>query len=97
MQASGVSQRTIGGLITSENMLVTLLGIVPGLVVGRVLAEVFTESFQTEALSFEVYVSPFTYVISAAAIFLAALVSQWPGLRAVSRMDIAKVVRERAT
>ncbi len=97
MQAAGVSQRTIGGLITTENMLVTLLGIAPGLIVGRVLAQVFMESFQTEAFSFEVYVSPLTYVISAAAIFLAALVSQWPGLRAVSRMDIAKVVREGAS
>ena len=97
MEASGVSLRSIGAMITVENMVVTLLGIVPGLLVGRVLAQVFMESFQSESFTFEVSISPLTYLVSAGAIVVAALVSQWPGLRAVGRMDIATVVRERGT
>ena len=84
-------------MITVENMVVTLLGIVPGLLVGRVLAQVFMSSFQSESFTFEVSISPTTYLVSAGAIVVAALVSQWPGLRAVGRMDIATVVRARGT
>jgi ABC-type antimicrobial peptide transport system permease subunit len=40
--------------------------------------------------------SPTTLVIAAVGMFVAALASQVPGLRALRRLDIAQIVRERA-
>jgi putative ABC transport system permease protein len=53
-------------------------------------------SFQSDMFRFELYVKPLTLVWSALAILIVALISQWPGLRAVGRMDIARVVKERS-
>jgi len=95
--AVGTKRRTISRLITTENLLVAAIGIPFGLVVGYLTSAAAMASFQSDMFRFELYVRPSTFVWSALAILIVALVSQWPGLRAVGRMDIARVVKERAT
>jgi putative ABC transport system permease protein len=96
LRAAGMGRRTLARLITGENMLLTLLGIVPGLIVGYLSARVFMAMFSSDLFSFDLAMRPTTPVFVAAALLVAALVSQWPVLRAVDRVDIAKVVRERS-
>jgi len=96
MKASGAGFGTLARLITAENVLITILGIGPGLVIGYIVAAVFMDSFSSDQFSFALQMRGSTLVLSALAILGVALLSQWPGLRAVRRIDVARVVRERA-
>ncbi len=97
LRAAGMGRRRLTMLITSENMLLTVLGIIPGLIVGYYAAAAFMTSFSSDLFTFDLVLRPWTPVAVALALLTAALVSQWPVLRAVERIDIAKVVRERST
>jgi putative ABC transport system permease protein len=96
LRAAGTPFRTLSRMITAENFLVTAIGIVPGLIVGVEVSRLFLASFESEAFSFELQVRASTLVLSAIAILAVSLLSERPGLRAVKRLDIARVVRERA-
>ena len=94
--AVGTKRSMISRLITTENLLVAAIGIPLGLIVGYLTSAAAMASFQSDMFRFELYVRPLTFVWSALAILIVALVSQWPGLRAIRRMDIAQVVKERS-
>lgn len=94
--AVGTKRRTISRLITTENLLVAAIGIPLGLVAGYFTSALAMASFQSDMFRFELYMRPSTFVWSAVAILVVALVSQWPSLRAVNRMDIARIVKERS-
>jgi putative ABC transport system permease protein len=96
LRAAGVLRRTISGLLTRENLLVTAIGIVPGLAIGYALAAAFMSSFNSDLFTFTLQMRSSTLVLAAVAMVVVALVSQWPGLRAVGRLDVARVVRERS-
>ena len=69
----------------------------PGLVLGVVGGAAMLQTYSTDQFALELVVRPQTLVASSAAILLVAAISQVPGLRAVRRLDIATVVRERVT
>ena len=96
LRAAGMGRRRMAVLITSENMLLTALGVVPGLIAGYYAARVFMATFSSDLFTFDLVLRPWTPVVVAAALLAAALLSQWPVLRAVGRIDIAKTVRERS-
>lgn len=96
MRASGVSASQVNRMITVENLLLTVIGIPVGLVVGYAAAAAFMASFSSDLFSFDLDMSPWTPVWTALAVLLVALLSQLPGLRAVRRLDIATVVRQRS-
>lgn len=96
MEAAGVTEGTIARLITAENMLVTLIGIVPGLLFGFLIAQEFMAAYDSDQFTFTLAMRWTTPVLSALFIVMVTLLSQWPGLRAIRRLDIAKIVRERA-
>jgi putative ABC transport system permease protein len=96
LRATGLSGGQLSRVITAENVLLTLVGIVPGLVLGYLVAFEFMATFSSDLFSFDLNVRPTTFLFSAIGVLVAALVSQAPILRAVRRIDIAQVVRERA-
>jgi putative ABC transport system permease protein len=97
IRAAGMSTGRLGRLITGENLLLTGLAIIPGLVLGYLVAAAFMASFSNDLFTFQLEVRPTTFVGVAAAILLATLASQVPALRAVERLDLARAVRERAS
>ena len=96
LRAEGVRQRVLSRLITAENLLVTLLGIPSGVGLGLLLAKPLLATYTNDLWRFDLALNPLTPLLVGAAICLAALLSQWPGLRAVNRLDIATVVRLRS-
>ena len=96
MRANGLSSRQVNHMMTLENLILTLIGIPIGLVVGRWVAAAFMSGFSSDLFQFDLQVKTSTYVFIALAILAVTLISQWPGLRAVRRLDIAGIVRERA-
>ncbi len=96
LRAAGTPFRTLSRMITAENFLLTAIGIVPGLIVGVEVSRLFLASFNSDAFSFDLQIRASTLVFSALAILAVSLLSERPGLRAVKKLDIARVVRERA-
>ncbi len=96
LRASGVATGRIARLITAENLIVTAFGVVPGLVLGVLGGRAMMSTYTTDQFSFAFIVEPRTLIASAGAVFLVAVLSQWPGLRAMRRLDLAATVRERS-
>jgi putative ABC transport system permease protein len=96
LRTAGVRRRAIAALVTGENLLTTVLGIVPGLAAGVLGGKAFLASYSNDQFRLDLVVRPLTLLVSALAILTVAAVSQWPGLRAVGRMDLAQSVRERS-
>lgn len=97
MRANGMSRRRVAELITGENVLLTVLGIIPGLIIGYVVAAWFMQSYSSDMFTFDLEMNPMSLVISAIAMVVVALISAWPAIRTVDRLDLATVVRERST
>lgn len=96
LRCGGMTDRTIASLVTGENFLVTTLGIVPGLALGVLVARTFMNLYTNDQLSLPLMVNPITLAVSGLAVLAAAGLSQWPGLRAARKLDLAAVVRERS-
>lgn len=96
MRANGLSSRSVAALITGENVLLTAIGIVPGLIVGYLAASWFMHSYTSDLLQFDLEMRPTTLILAAMAMIVVALLSVIPGIRTVNRLDLADVVRQRA-
>jgi putative ABC transport system permease protein len=96
LKANGMANRMIAWMIVGENLLLTVLGIIPGLILGVWLSSVFLSSFSNDSFSLEFSIRPVTVAIAALAMIVVALLSLVPGIRSVKRLDVGAVVRERA-
>jgi putative ABC transport system permease protein len=96
MRANGMPRRRIAALIMGENMLLTLIGIIPGLLVGYLVAAQFMSYYSSDMFQFTLEMRWSTLVLSALFMLAVAAISLWPGIRSVDRIDVASVVRERA-
>ncbi|MDE0546048.1 FtsX-like permease family protein [Microbacterium sp. C7(2022)] len=96
MRAAGAPRRKVAGAIATENMLATLLAIPIGLILGVWSASTFLQTFNDDLFTLELRWSWWTLPAAALGVLLAALISQWPAARQIKKIDIARVVRERA-
>lgn len=96
LRTAGVPLRRVAGTLATENLVATALGVPLGLVLGVIAARGFLASFSSDLFRFELHLDWWVLPAAAVGVLLAAALSQWPAARAVRRMDIARVVRERA-
>ncbi len=96
LRASGASTRRLARLITAEHLVVTLMGVVPGVVLGLVGGRAMMATYTTDQFALDFMVAPTTVLVSVGALLLVALAAQVPGLRSLGRLDLARIVRERA-
>ncbi len=96
LQANGIGRRFVRRTVTAENLLTVAAGVVPGTVLGWLMARAFLTQFETESFSFDFLLTNRSLALSVALVVAAALLAQWPGLRALGRIDLAAVVRERS-
>ncbi|MDJ0924993.1 MAG: ABC transporter permease [Acidimicrobiia bacterium] len=94
--AVGTERRSISRYITAENMLVAAMGIPLGLIAGYFAASAAMSSFNSDLFTFRLHIQPTTYLLASLAILAVALISQVPGLRAIRRISIPKIVKERS-
>jgi putative ABC transport system permease protein len=97
MRANGLTHRRVASLIAGETGLLTALGVIPGLFVGYAAATAFVGSFATDQFPITTQLRPLSYSGAIAAMFAVAGLSLIPAIRAVKRINVAAVVRERAT
>ena len=96
LRTLGLPRRQVGLMVTLQNLLLTFMGLVPGLVFGWMLAAVFMSTFSSDMFSFDLQIRPLTFVFTSIAIVTVGVLSQWPALRAVDRLDLGQLVRDRS-
>ncbi len=96
LRSEGMSNGQIARLVAAENLLLTCVGIVPGLIVGTWSAARFLDGFSSDLFSFGLELRPATLPLAAVAMIATASLSLVPGLRAVAHLDVAAVTRERS-
>ncbi len=96
LRAAGVRLRRVGGTLATENLAATLLGLPFGLALGVLAADQFLGLFSSDLFQLPLVMPWWLLLVAAAGVLLAAGLSQWPAVRAVRRLDVARVVRERA-
>lgn len=97
LRASGAPAQMLARLVRVENLINVLIGIVPGLIVGYAAAAVFMASFGSDQFNFDLQMRGSTLALTAVAIVVVALLSQIPGLKTLRRIDVARIIRERAS
>jgi putative ABC transport system permease protein len=96
LRALGMSRATVSRLVAGENLILTVAGVAVGLVLGYAVAAEFMASFSSDLFDFTLHVRVTTFLFTGLAILVVGFVSQWPALRAVGRMDLGRIVRERS-
>ncbi|MEU7141388.1 FtsX-like permease family protein [Nocardia sp. NPDC046473] len=94
--AGGMPPGMVARLITGENLLITLLGIGPGLALGVLGGHAFLATYTNDQFQLDLVVRPSTLGIATLVVLAVATVSLLPGLRAVRGLDLAAIMRERS-
>ncbi len=96
MRANGLTHSRVAALIAGENLLLTAMGVIPGTFVGYLAATAFMGSFSSDQFPITATIRPVSYVAAAVAMFVVAGLSLIPAVRAVKRINVGEIVRERA-
>ena len=97
MRTMGEGRRRIAAMITIENMILGLAGLLPGIALGYALALFFFRLIQGDMFSFSLVIFPRTYALTAGIVILIMLLSQLPSIRQVNRLDLARVIKEQVS
>ncbi len=97
MRTLGTSRRKIAAIVTIENMLTGLFGVIPGIFLGQLLAKIFISTYASEMFTMDAWIFPETYMLTIVGILLILLLSEIPGIRYINHLDLARVTKERVT
>ena len=95
LRTLGFGMGRISILVALENMMVAALGAAIGLYPGIRVAQGLMDATQTEGFAMKLVVSQQTYLMALAAPVVLVFLAQWPGLRRISRLDLAGAIRLR--
>lgn len=94
MRALGVSGRKVAAMVTIENLCTWAAGTLIGLPIGQYLADKFVKMYASDTFHMQTHILPKTYWWTIGGILAAVLISQIPGIRYLSRLDLAKATKE---
>jgi putative ABC transport system permease protein len=89
MRAIGTSGGSIALLLTMENVMLWLFTLIPGLVLGTLVANQMGAAFGSDFLTFKIVIAPLTYVIAALGILVTMVLAALPAIRHVNRLNLA--------
>ena len=87
LKVLGFYRREVHSYVHKEMFTLTLIGVIVGLPLGRLVASLLTNALKMPALYFEVEVSPLSYAIAGFATLIFALIVQWSTNPALDRID----------
>ncbi|MGI9666510.1 MAG: ABC transporter permease [Acidimicrobiia bacterium] len=96
MRANGLTYRKVANMINGEVFLLVGIGLIPGLIAGYLAAVAFVNSFASDQFPITAELRPATYIGATVAMFVVAGLSLIPALRAVKRINVGEIVRERS-
>jgi putative ABC transport system permease protein len=93
MRSIGSGTGRIAALLLTEDLVLWLVTLLPGLLLGHWMALQVGTSFSADLFTFNIVVAPSTYVFTAAGILLTMLLATLPAIRQVSRLDLAEATK----
>lgn len=94
MRTIGSGVARLGGLLTMENVLMGLLGLVVGLPVGYGISLYFGSLYQNDLFDMQTVIYTRSYGIAALGAIIVLLLAELPSIRFVRKLDLPAVVRE---
>jgi len=96
LRATGAPARRLTAALAFENLAATLLALPIGLAAGVGAGWLFLRSYNNDLFNLHLSIGPTALILASAAITAAAVFSQLPAARLIKRIDVARVVRDRA-
>ena len=93
MRAIGTPGMRIALLMTTEGTILWLMTLVPGLVLGTLAARGMGSAFSSDLFSFQITISPASYLLTALGILATMVLSALPAIRRVNRLDLAQATK----
>lgn len=96
MRTLGIGSRKIAGIITIENLILSIVGLILGIPIAD-LARYFIGLWDSELISMDFVVYPYTYLFIISGILAIALFSEIPSIRHIYRLNLAKITKEQVS
>ncbi|HET8527189.1 MAG TPA: FtsX-like permease family protein [Actinomycetota bacterium] len=96
LNAAGMPRGILGRLVAAENLLLTVIGTLIGLVSGTLLARWFMSNYENLGYRWELRMQVSTIIVVVLAFIAASVLSQLPVRRRLRHIDVAMIVRERS-
>jgi putative ABC transport system permease protein len=93
MRSIGSGTGRIATLLFTENLILWLVTLPPGLLLGHWMALQVGTSFSADLFTFNIVVAPSTYVFTATGILLTMLLATLPAIRQVNRLNLAEATK----
>lgn len=95
LKVLGYSRKEIVATVFKENIFLGILSLVPGLLIGRLLCNVFASQFSNEFFTFEIYIRFRTYIIAIVIMFAFIILAQFANRRNIVGLDMIEVLKDR--
>lgn len=93
LRVMGFTQFEVASLLIGEQMLLTLLALLPGFSLGTALCWLLSQAMQTDLYRIPLVLQPATFAQAALVVLLATLLSSWMLLRRLSRLDMVSALK----
>jgi putative ABC transport system permease protein len=93
MRSIGSGTGRIAALLFTENLILWLVTLPPGLLLGHWMALQVGTSFSADLFTFNIVVAPSTYVFTAIGILLTMLLATMPAIQQVNRLNLAEATK----
>jgi putative ABC transport system permease protein len=93
MRSIGSRTSRIAILLFTENLILWLVTLPPGLLLGHWMALQVGTSFSADLFTFNIVVAPSTYLFTACGILLTMLLATLPAIRQVDRLNLAEATK----
>ncbi len=97
MRTLGESKRRINIMITIEDLILGIAGLIPGIILGYILTLYFFSLFQGDIFSMDVVIYNRTYLLTVGVVIAIMLLSQVPSIRSLGRINLATATKEQAS
>lgn len=95
LRIMGFTNKQVSELIFNENTAVSIIGLVIGMPLGRVMGAQMLNYVPEDMMSLPLVIFPKTYVMAAATVALFVFLAQLANMRRISRMDLVEVMKSR--
>jgi len=96
MLTLGVPQWKASLSLTLENVMMGLLGLIPGYIAARIVMGQAMKLYENELFSFTPAISVWTFVITGVLVIALMVLSEFPSLRHIHNLDLAESTKRRS-
>jgi ABC-type antimicrobial peptide transport system permease subunit len=79
-----------------ENVMMGLMGLIPGYIAARIVMDQAMKLYENDLFSFTPAISPWTFVITGVLVIGLMVLSEYPSLRYINKLDLAESTKKRS-